>query len=130
MAYNQRTMQRPCGSMLLCFIAIIVVVGWSHWFLTWNTTQGENAMFRRRSLQLDKSQLADGFVLSDSNKAFASKSAAKTNKTTHPVRLKRSHVFKEKMVKFASKYRTDQTNVSQNGFLTGAKRIVGGTFLL
>jgi CRISPR/Cas system-associated endonuclease Cas1 len=130
--------QRPFRSVLVCFSGIIVAVttlGLSHWL---GVRQSSRALllFSRRGLTvvaIDGKESPNGRLASQSKEAYAGQSeqSPRNINTTHRFRVKRSHLFKEKMSKFASRYRTDQTNNSQNmeNYLSGAKRIVGGTFL-
>jgi hypothetical protein len=128
--------QRPFRSGLVSFGAIIVAVttlGFSHWSVVRKSGRALQ-LYSRRGLivvAIDGKESPNGRLASKSKEAYDghSEQSPRNNNTTHRFRVKRSHLFKEKMSKFASRYRTDQTNNSQKmeHYLSGAKRIVGGT---
>lgn len=126
------TMQQPFGRVLVCLIAIVVAVTTLSLSLRFSAIQRGRSLQARRGLTVadgDGNKTSNGRLASKRKKVYTGFSG---HNTTNRFRIKRSHLFKEKMSKFASRHRTDQTNDTHKfeSYLTGSKRIVGGKFLV
>jgi hypothetical protein len=127
-----RPMQQPFWRVLVCLIAIVATVTTLGFSLRFSAIQRGRSLQSRRGLgvaDVDGNETTNGRLASKRKKPYTGPSG---HNTTNRFRIKRSHLFKEKMSKFASKYRTDQMNDTHklDSYLTGSKRIVGGKFWL
>jgi hypothetical protein len=125
---SARTMQQPFGRVLVCLTAIVAAVTTLGFSLRFSAIQRGRSLQTQRGLtgaDVDGNETTNGRLASKRKKVY-------TGFSGHNTTIKRSHLFKEKMSKFASRYRTDQTNDTHKfeSYLTGSKRIVGGKFLL
>lgn len=122
----------------MCLFVVFVAVttlDFSRWFLE---IQSGRSLQSRRGLTIGEiiegTESSNGRLSSASTEVYATRFGRSLgmDNAAHRFRVKRTHLFKEKMSKFASRSHTNQTDNTQRSenFLTGSKRIVGGKFLL